>query len=60
MSIIDVMRTYVKPQIKMIEADLVLLSMSEIGPGATDIDAPMVKSVWDEDTNDNETIDYDI
>lgn len=43
---------YVKPQIEIIEADLVLLSVS--GPGAGDIGSPGVDdnakefSVWDE------------
>lgn len=41
---------YERPNITIVEADLVLLQASEMGPGATDIGAPSVrtKSVWDE------------
>lgn len=46
---------YNRPQIDIAEADFVLLSLSEMGPGATDIGAPNVsnecKSVWDEVEN---------
>ena len=53
---------YEKPKVTMIEADFGLLSGS--GPGADDIGSPSVsnecKSVWDEDINDNEAIDYEI
>lgn len=43
---------YERPYIEIVEADLVLLSMS--GPGATDIGSPSVEeakeySVWDEE-----------
>ena len=53
---------YNKPHIEVVEAKLFLLNVS--GPGATDIGAPSVrndsKSIWDEDTEDNEIIDYEI
>lgn len=55
---------YIKPQIEIAEADFVLLNVS--GPGATSIGSPNVSndakghSVWDEDINDNEAIDYEI
>ena len=58
---------YVKPSTIIVkaEADILLLgSGAEARPGATDIGSPSVrnnsKSIWDEDAEDNETIDYDI
>ncbi len=44
---------YIKPQIEIIEADLVLLAAS--GPSAGDIGSPSVrnnsKSIWDEESD---------
>lgn len=46
-------KKYVKPQIDIAKADLVLLAMS--GPGAGDIGSPSVrynsKSIWDEESD---------
>lgn len=51
----DNIMKYVKPQIEITEADLVLLIAS--GPGAGDIGSPSVrynsKSVWDDEASDN-------
>lgn len=56
--------TYERPNIEIVEVNMVLLQSSEIGPDATSIGSPSVsneaKSVWDEDNEDNETIDYEI
>lgn len=53
---------YENPKLTMIKADFGLLSTS--GPNAGDIGSPSVsdkcKSIWDEDIEDNEDIDYDI
>lgn len=53
---------YEKPKVTMIEADFILLTAS--GPNAGDIGSPSVrydsKSIWDEDIEDNEIIDYEI
>lgn len=55
-------KTYNTPRIKVAELAVSLLSAS--GPDATSIGSPSVrnnsKSVWDEDTEDNENIDYEI
>lgn len=47
---------YEMPIIEFVEAELVLLQSSELGPGATDIGAPSFdakESVWDEEDNTN-------
>lgn len=42
---------YERPYIEIFEASVVLLAVSELGPGATDIGAPSFESVWDEVDN---------
>lgn len=53
-----IMKVYKKPIMELVNIEMELLSMSDVGPGAGDIDSPSIKSksIWNEDNIDS----YDI